>query len=356
MTVAINRATILAECLRRQRLAEPLTTPDGYLALFELLQPVSPVHNTRPGDPPRLVHRRMFDDGLETDRLRAQRIIVKGRFLGGSIGYVLSRDLGLYANAFRRPLPLLNEQQQRVFETVQEAGPITPRQFKEETGLLNKQIMPALHRLQEAFLVYEDQVDSDWNRGWYDFAAEWPEVGLNDDQWETAAGQVLLRFLQGHVFATFEQLRDWSQFPARSLTALMAEMEGQNRVVRRTVEGLGDGWLRAEDTSLREHHVAPSVFMLHKADPLVRSHVSELKRRFGKREVLQYLLIDGAFQGAVLGHWRIGPHDVEDILVELPAIERADRRDEILKAVAWGYHLPDSRIRRYDGKAVPGIP
>jgi hypothetical protein len=56
----------------------------------------------------------------------------------------------------------------------------------------------------------------------------------------------------------------------------------------------------------------------------------------------------------VLGHWRIGPHDVENILVELPAAERADRRDEILQAVAWVYHPPDSRILRYDGKAVPG--
>jgi hypothetical protein len=282
VTADINQATIIAERLRRQRLAEPLTTPDGYLALFELLQPVSPIHNTRPGDPPRLVHRTTFGDGMETDRLRAQRTIVKGRFLGGSIGYVLSRDLGLYANAFRRPLPLLNEQQQRVFEAVQEAGPITPRQLKEETGLLNKQIMPALHRLQEAFLVYEDQVDSDWDRGWYDFAAEWPEVELNDDGWQTAARQVLLRFLQGHVFATFEQVRDWSQFPARSLTALMAELERQNTLVRHTIEGLGEGWHRAEDTSLKEHHIAPSVFMLHKADLLVRSHASELKRRFGE--------------------------------------------------------------------------
>jgi hypothetical protein len=36
-------------------------------------------------------------------------------------------------------------------------GGLTPQQIKEETGLLNQEIMPALHRLQEAFVVYEDR-------------------------------------------------------------------------------------------------------------------------------------------------------------------------------------------------------
>ena len=39
----------------------------------------------------------------------------------------------------------------------------------------------------------------------------------------------------------------------------------------------------------------------------------ELKERFGGLEVLQYLLIDRNFAGAVCGHWRIGPHDVEEM-------------------------------------------
>lgn len=107
----------------------------------------------------------------------------------------------------------------------------------------------------------------------------------------------------------------------------------------------------AQDISLSSSQVPSSVFMVHKSDMLVRSHVSELKRRFGDREVLQFLLIDGVFQGAVLGHWRIGPHDVEDIVVELPEAERTGRWEEILNAVAWRYRPPDSRILKYDGKA-----
>ena len=318
--------TILAERLRRQHLTNPLATTDGYLDLFRLLQPVSPIYFTRPGDPPRLVARTRFDDGLVADRLRAHRTIVKGRFLGGSIGYVLADDLALYANTFQRPLSWLSEIQETILEAVQFTGPLTPRQVKEETGLLNKQIMPALHRLQEAFLVYEDQTDDDWERGWYDFATEWPEVKLDEDRRQATAVQVLLRFLEGHVLATFEQLKDWSQLSARFLTRVVQEMEQANLIASQTVEGLGEGWLRTEDVSLSGGKIIPSVFMLHQADILVRSHASELKRRFGGLEVLQYLLIDGKFQGAVVGHWRIGPHDVDDIVVTLSAAEQADRR------------------------------
>ncbi len=58
----LTRCAVLAERLRRQRLLEPVKTPQEYAALFRLLQPVSPVYFTRPGDPPSLVHRTAFDD------------------------------------------------------------------------------------------------------------------------------------------------------------------------------------------------------------------------------------------------------------------------------------------------------
>jgi len=346
----MNMAAILPERLRRQRLTEPLRNPSEYMGLFRLLQPVPP--GVRPGDPPRLVHRTVFDDGAVADGMREDRIMVKGRFLGGTIGYVLAADLELYANAFCRPLSGLNETQQTVLDAIKGAETLTPRQIKEETGLLNKQIMPALHRLQRAFLVYEDQVDSDWERNWYEFSTEWPEIDLAEAKWETSAAQVILRFLRGHVFATFEQLKDWSGWPSRPLARLVRDMEENNAIVPGAVEHLGEGWICPQDIPLRPREASPSVFMLRRSDILARSHASELKRRFGHQEVLQYLLIDGAFKGAVLGHWRIGPHDVEDIIVELPAAERTNRQEEILRAVASQYRPPHSRILKYTGRIL----
>ncbi len=239
-----------------------------------------------------------------------------------------------------------------MLDAVVHQGPLTPKLIKEETEFLNKRIMPALHRLQEAFLVYEDQVDEDWERGWYDFAAEWSEVQVDETRWDSAAATVLRRFLDSHVFATDENLKDWSGWPMRKVVGLVAEMERAGAIVPASVEGLGEGWMLSKDTALESGRIQPSVFMMHKSDVLVRSHTTELKRRFGGLEVLQFLLVDGQLSGAVLGHWRIGPHDVEDVVVDLPARQRSDRREEILRAVRWGYSPPRSKILRYDGVPI----
>lgn len=343
--------SILSARLRRQFLAAPVADHTGYVDAFRMLQPVSPVFFSRPGDPPTLTHRTQFADRTLAERLRANRTIVKGRFLGGGIGYVLADDLDVYANAFCKPLERPTAVQEEVLEAVCGAGPLTPRQIKEETGLLNKQIGPALHRLQQAFLVYEDQVDTDWDRAWYDFAAEWPDVRIEDARVEQSAATVLERFFSAHVFATFEQVKDWSRLPAKVLKRVVEKLENAGPLRPAEIDGLGAGWIHA-DAQVSDGKPDASVFMLHKADYLVRSHVSELKRRYGKEETLQYLLIDGTFQGAVLGHWRIGPHDVDDIVLDIPKRERTRRKKEILAAVSEVYRPPHSHIQRYDGKAL----
>ena len=60
-----------------------------------------------------------------------------------------------------------------------EEGLLTIHQMKEYTGMLVKEIMPALHQLQEAFLIYEDQNEEQDERGWYKFGEMFPEVNLN---------------------------------------------------------------------------------------------------------------------------------------------------------------------------------
>jgi len=314
--MAISRDTILSERLRRQGLLEPVKTYEEYLALFALIGPVSPPYFAYPGSPPNITHRADFDDMELAGRFRERRELVKGRFLNKTLGYVLEGDLELYANAFRRPLEKQTWTQRQVFRALETAGPLTPRQLSEEIDLMNKEVMPALHRLQEAFLVYEDQLTTDWERGWYVFTAEWPEITIAEDRWEAAASEVLLRFLESHFFATAGQMKDWSGWANKDVKRLLDALAARGAILPVIVAGLGDGWMRAEDADLQADPARPTVFMLHKGDPLARSHASELKARYHGIEVLQYLLIDGAFQGAALGHWRIGPHDVDDIVVE----------------------------------------
>lgn len=92
--------------------------------------------------------------------------------------------------------------------------------------------------------------------------------------------------------------------------------------------------------------------MLDKSDFLVRADLDELKEKFKGKEVLQYLLIDGEFKGAVHRHWRIGPHDIEDIALCLDKEETETRKEEIISAVRAGYSVETTRILRFNGEQL----
>ncbi len=348
----MDLSTILAHRLERQGLGRLIADEAEYQRLVHYLQPVAPVHFSRPGSPPRLVHRTCFDAGKLADRWRGCRALVKGRFWGGNIGYVLAEELALYGAAFRRPLPRLSPLHEKILQTLKYEGPLSPRQLGAESGMRHKELMPGLHRLQQAFLVYEDQEDDNWERPFCLFAAEWPGVDLGALKCEEAAAEVVKRLLHSQVFLTGAQVCDWSQWPAKKVGGLLQGLEAAGEAVRCTVKGLEEGWMMVQDQGLAPRQPGRGTFMLHKADPLVKSHQRQLKQQFAD-EVLQYLLIDGEFRGAVCGHWRIGPHDVEDIALQLPQREIKARREEVLAAVAAQYHPPHSQIRRYAGQAMP---
>lgn len=350
----MKERTLATLRLRRHGLLHPARTEEEYDALFRLLQPVPPVYFTSPGDPPRLAHRVAFDDMEYNRDHRAQRNLVKGRFLGGTVGYVLADELELYACACRKEIDRLNPVQQRVYDAVRSAGPLTIPQIKEETGLLAKEITPTLLKLQEAFLVFEDQNSDDWERSWYVFERVWEEVDLRRWPREQAVGQVLMRFLQANVFACEAAMKSWSRLSAKDIRAAVALLTQRGDIV--AVDGSqGRGYVRAEDMTVLGGSVPqtpPTVFSLHRADPLVRAQEHLLKGLFPDAEVLQYVLVDGQFRGAACGHWRFAPYDVEDILLTLDPQEQAARRDAILAAVADQYPPPRHNILKYGGVAL----
>lgn len=347
----MKKESILSHRLRRHGLLSPARGEEEYRELVRRLQPVTPVARDMPGAPPRMMHRCRGDDRPLADRLRGRQELLKGRFSGGRIGYVLAADFELYATAFRRPLKSLNSVQDRVLQALGYHDGLSPRQLRLETEIQHKKLMPALHRLQEAFLVFEDQSDSGWDRLWSLLGSAHPEVDLDRRSWEEAAMTVIRRFLQSHVFATFQQLKSWSGFTGRGLATVLARLEEEG-LAPVQVEGMGEGWTCVEDRGLEPDRMDESVFLLHQGDPMVLPHTAELKERFEGLEVLAYLLIDGELTGAVCGHWRIGPHDVEDIVLTLPRRERMRRKDEVVKEVGRFYHPPGHRILRYAGTSL----
>jgi hypothetical protein len=355
--IKLEHKSVIGERLRRQRLLMPIESPEDeqeYLELFNLLQPVAPVHNTRPGDPPKLVHRTLFHDDGFAGKLREQNVIIKGRFCGGRIGYVLQEDLERYAVAFHKPLSKVKLIHEDILTVLKNSGGLSKEQLKQELeGYPASEISKALQALQEAFLVYEHQPDTDWDTGWFNFAAEWFEIKADGFRYAHAVSEVLLSFIKAMVFATAAQIKSWSQLPTQTIRQGIATLVEEGKIETAEITELGQGFVGKEDAAgLFPTNIPQCVFMLDKSDFLVRAHMDALQQRYKGNEVLQFLLIDGEFQGAVLGHWRIGPYHVEDILVDLPSDQAEIRQDEILDAVRKIYSSERHAIIMYNGKPL----
>ncbi|MGE8203473.1 hypothetical protein ACQKP0_02835 [Heyndrickxia sp. NPDC080065] len=347
----LSKEIILYERMKRQSLLDPIDIENRhteYIELFRLLQPVAPVHFTRPGDPPRLVHRTNIDDFLLSSRLREKHRMVKGRFIGGRVGYVLQEDLKLYATVFRKTLKTIKPIHEEIIGLIKKTGGISKEQLKGELPYTSSEITKALQSLQEAFLVYEDQVDTDWDTGWFDFATEWFEINVSDEEFIDSLKNVILNFLNGMVFASEEQIKSWSSLSIKVIRSVITVLQEEEKIALVDIKDLGKGYMRSEDVKeYKQLTDFRSVFMLDKSDFLVRANMSALKEKYKGYEVLQYLLIDGEFKGAVIGHWRIGPYDLEDIVVE-PEVNT--RKEEIIEAIRNIYPEDTTAILKYNGE------
>lgn len=230
--------------------------------------------------------------------------------------------------------------------------------MKEFSGLLVKELTPALHKLQAAFLVYEDQSESGGDRGWFLFGEEFPEVDLRRYSRGEALSLVLPRFARRNVFFDLEMARSFYRLPLKELRAAADGLLARRELTEVTLDGR-PGWMLPEDRALLESRelppAEPCVLMIQRNDFLVKSNSVELAERFptrNKREVLYYLLVDGAFRGAVVGRFKFGPHIVEDVVLDLPEEEALRRRDEILAAVAVRLDPAVSPVRRFCGKPL----
>lgn len=188
-----------------------------YIALYRDTQPGQNVYWHGFGEPPVLSFRAAFDD-MEFNRQRQlQRKLVKGRFAGGNLGWVMAEDMELFACLYHKPLTRPTPQQSEALTLIENAGPFNIQQLKEETGLLVKQITPILHRLQEAFLLYEDQYDGEWDRGWYRFAEMFPDVDTRRYSKTKALKILLQRFAYRTVWFDAAMAKAFYRVPEKEI-------------------------------------------------------------------------------------------------------------------------------------------
>ena len=153
---------------------------------------------------------------------------------------------------------------------------------------------------------------------------------------EAALEDVLRRFARRMAAFTEEEARSFFRLPVREIRAALAAMTASGELI--CEEGR---FMTADDAALMRA-LAPDtprfVCAVHRNDFLYRACETELKAMITPciepleydHEPLQYLLIDGVFSGAAVGHFRNGPYDLNDV-VGPEALEA--RRDEILAAV-----------------------
>ena len=343
---------LLALRMQRQHLLEP-EEQTAYATLYRDLQPGMNLYWHGFGQPPECSFRADFDD-VEYNRGRqARRELVKGRFAGGNLGWIVPEDLPLFAAMYRKPLPMMDDVQLTIMTLIERMGPLNIQQIKEETGYLVKEITPALHRLQEAFLLYEDQYDGEWDRAWYRFEEMFPEVDLNRCTREDAIDTILQRFAYRMAWFDTKMAKSFYKLPEREIKQACARMV-ESGVLAPTDGGF---MLNCDREALEEvSFELPPVMAFHRNDFLVRAFDHELKAKFKPlydalpydHDPQYYVLVDGEFRAVSVGHFRYGPYEIHDIVCDSP--DMWERKEEICAAVLR--ENPGSVIQRFMGKSI----
>ena len=338
---------IIALRMQRQHLITP-ADETAYDALYRDMQPGLNLYWHGFGQPPEMTFRANFDDiALNRERL-ARRELVKGRFGGGNLGWIFADDLPLFAALYRKPFTgPMNDVQLTIMTLIERMGPLNIQQIKEETGYLVKVITPALHRLQEAFLLYEDQFDGEWDRAWYRFDEMFPETDLNQYTRAAALAILLQRFAYRMVWFDTKMARSFFKLPEKELKAACAVLVAQGVLT----ESDGGFVLTADLPSLDampEDTLLPPVRSFHRNDCLVRAMEHDLKTRFKPlcdalpydHDPQYYVMVKGEFRAVSVGHFRYGPYEIHDIVCDSPDM--------------WAYKsaICDAVLRENEGSVI----
>jgi len=339
--------------MERQHLTQKARSAE-YDALYRDTQPGQNVYWNGFGQPPSISYRAIFDDITYNLMRQQERQLIKGRFQSGNLGWILREDIELFAGLYMKPLNKPTEIQMDILELIKREGPMNIQLMKEMTGLLVKKITPALHRLQQAFLIYEDQHEFmmtdmiEWDRDWYQFSEMFPDVDLKKYSRHDALKVVLQRFAYRHVLFDLEMAKSFYKLPEKDIKKAIASLASEGIFVE-----TDEGYLLDEDVDLLQtYHARPShfIYAMHRNDFLVKSNEHWLKERFTHSypDTLYYLMINGEFKGVVAGKFRYTP-EIEDIILDILNEEVVSQKDEIVQAVRdlCGSGSP---IKRYQGE------
>jgi Winged helix DNA-binding domain len=329
------------------------SSDSDYLEIVRALAPMRPPSYEFPGTPVCLHDRHIPSDGssekIVGERVRREGLVVKSRFQHGNVGYVPSDEMPLFVGAFKKSKGL-SWDDSAVLETLQREGPLQKKDLGEMSGVKGKTLTAALQNLQANFLIFEQQLETEWDNPWGAIETEHPEWLEGVPEQFEARLEVIKRFTHAHVFSSAQEVKDWSGFTGKDVAMLLEELLRLGFLERALVDGWGEHYLA---TDFEDVPLEPHVAILDSGDFLTTAQVSYLKADYPKMPVLKYVLIDGEICGLVEGRWGIKAFDVTDVHVPERAREGVLRL-EIIEKLRRHFPYPAQRILKFAGVVLDG--
>lgn len=218
-----------------------------------------------------------------------------------------------------------------------------------------KEITPILHRLQEAFIIYEDQHDGEWDRAWYLFSEVFPNINLTKYTRNEALKVMIQRFAYRNVLINQDMIKSFYKLTNKDIKNAMQELVSEGVLI----EWDGGFILKSDEDIINEYdsntisEPIRSVYIMHRNDFLVKSNEYWLKEKYKQegRDILQYILIDGEWSGVVAGKFKNGPYIIEDIVLDgsLNQEDKDGLKEDIIEAVYRVNSREHSPIQNFCG-------
>lgn len=352
----MNIKSIKYLMLKRQNLIERKDDAD-YEKIFRMMSPVPTLSWTAPGEPPIIQHRFDIDDRTLNNYKRANRNIIKGRFRGGNVGYIYADELPLFMAAYKKDINRLSEIDEIVLKTIKHEGAMNNHMIKEITGLLSKQISPSLQKLQKAFILFEDQVDNEWDRAWYILEDEFYDMELDKYSRSDAIDEVILRFTYLNVFIDETMIKSFARFSNKDINTAVISLLEKGKIIKASAGDI-KGYILKKDldeTNNCTKDIPDDIYIMDLNDYIVKSNEIKLKERFPRRKpylTLHYIFKKGEFIGALFGHFRFGPNDLEDVILDLEDNDKIKYKKRILNAIEKTYNPKETKLKRYCGEII----
>jgi len=339
-----------------------------YDDLFRKMSPIPTLFWIEPGTAPNIMYRCDFDDEYANDISRRMRRILKGRFQGGHVGYVFKEEMPLFKAAYQKPIRNMTEHDDIILDILTKEGPMDNSLIKEISGLLSKEVSKSLQKLQKAFIVFEDQIDKDNDRSWYLLEEEFSEMDFKSISKEEAMKEVIRRFADLNVFINEEMIKSYTKFTNKEIKLLITSLVETKVLISAECFNKQGYLLKADISEIEkseknisensglektEHELYNSVMILDLNDYLVKSNELTLKERFGKSEykILRYLYKEGEFIGRLLGFFRFGPADLEDVQVDIDD-PTGELKNIVIEAIHEHFEGQENHLKRYQGNIL----